>query len=68
MLSSTSSETVFPGESGSLAEALHPVEGLNQAAGELADVSSSAAFNFTGHTASANGATMQEYFVQVCLL
>ncbi|CAH8617131.1 unnamed protein product [Heterobilharzia americana] len=61
--------SALPGESGSIAEAIGPVEGLAQpSSGEPIDPSSAsaltAAFNFTGTTASANGATMQEYFLQ----
>ncbi|THD22342.1 Mediator of RNA polymerase II transcription subunit 18 [Fasciola hepatica] len=57
---------LLPGESGSIAEVLGPTEGLGQAgASEITDVvSSTAAFHFTGTSASANGATMQEYFIQ----
>lgn len=58
---------LLPGESGSIAEVLGPTEGLGQAgASEITDaVSATAAFHFTGTSASANGATMQEYFIQV---
>ncbi|CAH8647600.1 unnamed protein product [Schistosoma rodhaini] len=61
--------SALPGESGSIAEAIGPVEGLAQpSSGEPVDrrnaIALTAAFNFTGTTPSANGATMQEYFVQ----
>ncbi|CAH8561166.1 unnamed protein product [Schistosoma turkestanicum] len=61
--------SALPGESGSIAEAVGLVEGLAQpSSGEPVDrrnaIALTAAFNFTGTTPSANGATMQEYFVQ----
>ncbi|KAH8862731.1 Mediator of RNA polymerase II transcription subunit 18 [Schistosoma japonicum] len=61
--------SVLPGESGSIAEVIGPVEGLAQpSSGEPIDrrnaIALTAAFNFTGTTPSANGATMQEYFLQ----
>lgn len=64
--------SALPGESGSIAEAIGPVEGLAQpSSGETVDrrnaIALTAAFNFTGTTPSANGATMQEYFVQVSI-
>ncbi|CAH8870743.1 unnamed protein product [Trichobilharzia szidati] len=64
--------SALPGESGSIAEAVGPVEGLAQASsGEPIDPSNAsalaAAFNFTGSSASAHGATMQEYFVQAVI-
>nr|CAH8871512.1 unnamed protein product [Trichobilharzia regenti] len=64
--------SALPGESGSIAEAVGPVEGLAQgSSGEPIDPSNTsalaAAYNFTGSSASAHGATMQEYFVQAVI-
>ncbi|KAA3678279.1 mediator of RNA polymerase II transcription subunit 18 [Paragonimus westermani] len=73
-MSSTMDESmsVLPGESGSVAELLGSSESLGQSgSGAPADAATAsaltAAFNFTGTSASANGATMQEYFVQSVL-
>ncbi|KAF6775394.1 hypothetical protein AHF37_05426 [Paragonimus kellicotti] len=70
-MSSTMDESmsVLPGESGSVAELLGSSESLGQSgSGAPADAATAtaltAAFNFTGTSASANGATMQEYFIQ----
>ncbi|CAI2738756.1 unnamed protein product, partial [Dicrocoelium dendriticum] len=64
------SMSVLPGESGSVAEILGSSESLTSHSGstEPADSASAialtAAFHFTGTSASANGATMQECFLQ----
>ncbi|KAF5402409.1 Mediator of RNA polymerase II transcription subunit [Paragonimus heterotremus] len=70
-MSSTMDESmsVLPGESGSVAELLGSSESLGQSgSGAPADAATAtaltAAFNFTGTSASANGATMQEYFIE----
>ncbi|CAL8083945.1 unnamed protein product [Calicophoron daubneyi] len=66
------SMSVLPGESGSVAEVLAPAEGLGQSgSGESTTTANAealtAAFHFTGTSASANGATMQEYFIQTVI-
>ncbi|KER24298.1 hypothetical protein T265_14450, partial [Opisthorchis viverrini] len=68
-LSSAMNETLLPGESGSVAEVLGSSGGIGHSSStEPTDAATAtaltAAFHFTGTSASANGATMQEYFIQ----
>ncbi|TGZ61819.1 hypothetical protein CRM22_007782 [Opisthorchis felineus] len=68
-MSSSLNETLLPGESGSVAEVLGSSGGIGHSSStEPTDAATAtaltAAFHFTGTSASANGATMQEYFIQ----